>query len=140
MWTWRAHKLSISKALKHLSSKAHKLSCTKALILSSYKALKLFGSKDLKLFSSKALNLLSSKAFNLQSYQALKLQTYIKFKTCTDLGVAHAPPLTSSLSSSLDVALSNYTLSVILGLKITHNSTITRSAITRLLKLLLTFW
>ena len=118
---------------------APKLSFYQAIKLSSSSVPKLSSSKDLKLFSSKALNLLSSKEFKLQSYQALKLQTYIKFKTCTDLGVAHAPPLTSSLSSSLDVALSNYTLSVILGLKITHNCTITRSAITRLLKLLLTF-
>ena len=58
-------------------------------MLQSYQAL--------KLSNTKALQLLTSKALKHQSYHGLKLQTYIKIKTCTDLDVAHAPPLTSSL-------------------------------------------
>ena len=60
-------------------------------MLQSYQAL--------KLSNTKALQLLTSKALKHQSYHGLKLQTYIKIKTCTDLDVAHAPPLTSSTTT-----------------------------------------
>ena len=61
--------------------------------------------KPPKLSSSKAHMLQSSQAQMLQSSKALKLQRYIKIKTCTDYGVAHAPPLTSSLSAAIELLL-----------------------------------
>ena len=77
----------------------------KGSVLTSSKALKLSCSKALKYQSSHAQKLSCYKALMLQSSQALKLQRYIKIKTCTDYGVAHAPPLTSSLSAAIELLL-----------------------------------
>ena len=41
----------------------------------------------------------------LPSSKALKFQRHIKIKTCSDYGVAHAPPLTSSLSAAIELLL-----------------------------------
>ena len=74
-------------------------------MLLSLKAPKLSSSKAHMLQSSQALKLICSQALKFQSSQALKIQRYIKIKTCTDYGVAHAPPLTSSLSAAIELLL-----------------------------------
>ena len=74
-------------------------------MLLSLKAPKLSSSKAHMLQSSQALKLRCSQALKFQSSQALKIQRYIKIKTCTDYGVAHAPPLTSSLSAAIELLL-----------------------------------
>ena len=97
-----------SLANKFQSSKAHKLlSSYKALKLQiqSFKALYLWSSQAPKLSSFKVHKLSCSKAIKLRSTKAFKLlsskHTYIKIKTCTDLGVAHAPPASPLMSSLL---------------------------------------
>ena len=74
-------------------------------MLSSLKAPKLSSSKAHMLQSSQALKLRCFQAPKLLSSKALKLQRYMKIKTCTDYGVAHAPPLTSSLSAAIELLL-----------------------------------